>query len=80
MNDKELPKITNPIDLQITWHRKNRKSDPDNIAGGIKFLLDGMVKAKLIENDGWKQINSIVHKFAVDKENPRVEINIKELE
>ena len=76
---ENIPKITKKADFTFTWYRKDRRSDPDNIAGGIKFILDGLVKAGKLENDGWKQINSIVHKFEVDKENPRVEIEIKEL-
>lgn len=76
----KMPKINNKADFIFAWYRKDRKSDPDNISGGIKFILDGLVKSGKLENDGWKQINSIAHKFAVDKQNPRVEIVIKELE
>lgn len=71
-------KITNKVDLHFTWICKNKRKDPDNISGGAKFILDGLVKAKVLENDGWKQINSIRHDFEIDKDNPRVEITIKE--
>lgn len=77
---QKLPKITNKADFIFTWYRKDRRSDPDNIAGGIKFILDGLVKAGTLENDGWNQINSITHKFEVDKDKPRVEITINELQ
>ena len=67
------------IFLNITWYYKNKKQDPDNIAVGQKILLDGMVHAEIIENDGWKQIKGFSHNFEVDKENPRVEILISEV-
>lgn len=67
------------IDLDINWVCKNRMKDPDNISGGgAKFVLDGLVDAGVIDNDGWKQVGSIRHSFDVDKHNPRVEVTIKE--
>ena len=36
---------------------KNKKRDPDNIAAGArKFILDALVSARILENDGWKQV------------------------
>lgn len=64
------------VDITLTWYRKDRRSDPDNVAGGIKFLLDGFVKAGLLKNDGFKQVNSITHYFGVDKDNPRVDVEL----
>lgn len=67
------------IDLNITWYCKNKKKDKDNIAAGIKFILDGLVMAGAIENDGWKQVNDFKHSFKVDKDNPRIEVKIMEV-
>ncbi|MCF6461473.1 RusA family crossover junction endodeoxyribonuclease [Clostridium sp. Cult3] len=67
------------IDLDITWICKDKRKDKDNIATGIKFILDGLVMAGTIENDGWKQVNSFRHNFKVDKHNPRVEVKIREV-
>jgi hypothetical protein len=38
-----------------------------------------MIKAGLIQNDGWKNIGGIEHHFSVDKGNPRVEVVLKEV-
>lgn len=68
------------IDLDITYYCKNRKRDPDNIiGGGNKFVLDGLVTAGVIENDGWKQIRDITARCKLDKNNPRIAIKISEL-
>lgn len=65
-----------PFRLKFTWYCENRKQDPDNIAFQKKFILDGMVEAKFIENDGWKQILGFSDDFKIDKNNPRVEIEV----
>jgi len=67
------------VDLVFTWFCKNKKRDKDNIIAGQKFVLDGLVAAGIIENDGWKQVGNIFHYFKIDRENPRVEILIEEV-
>ena len=64
--------------IEFTWLEKNRKRDPDNIAVGKKFVLDGMVAAGMIKNDGWKQIQRMTDKFAVSKDTPGVIIKIED--
>lgn len=69
---KPLPKV----DIEIEWVCKDKRKDKDNISAGIKFILDGMVQAGAILNDGWKEIGDISHKFSVDKDNPRIIVRI----
>lgn len=73
-----LPTIES-ANFHITWYSKDKRKDPDNIASGIKFLLDGLVEAGVLPNDGWKEIRSISHSFHIDKANPRVEVEIFEV-
>jgi Holliday junction resolvase RusA-like endonuclease len=75
---RKLPPIQS-ANLTITWYCPNKRKDKDNIMAGTKFILDGLHAAKRIENDGWKQIRDITHRFEVDKLEPRVEIEIEEL-
>lgn len=63
-----------PINLRFDWFVINKKTDKDNIAFQKKFIFDGFIKARLIENDGWKEIGNWEDRFYVDKKNPRVEI------
>lgn len=72
-----LPKVEK-ADYVITWYCKDKRKDIDNIMAGQKFIFDGLVKAGVIENDGWKQIGDITHKFEVDKDKPRIEVAINE--
>lgn len=77
-NAKHIPKI-HCADLTITWYCKDKRKDKDNIMAGTKFILDGLQQSGRIKNDGWKQIRDITHRFEVDKHQPRVEIEIREV-
>ena len=46
---------------------------------GQKFIIDGLVKAGVLKNDGWAQIGDLNHSFEVDKENPRIEVILEEI-
>lgn len=63
-------------EVKITYYFKDkRRRDPDNYSG--KFLLDGLVRAGIIKDDSFSNIDLIL-KGNVDKENPRTEIEILE--
>lgn len=66
-----------PVDVHCRWYCKDKRIDKDNIAAGMKYILDGLVESGIIEGDGWKHIGDIRHSFDVDKRNPRVEVELK---
>lgn len=61
----ERPAQALPLDLTFKWHCTDMRRNPDNIAFAKKFIIDGMVKAGFIENDGWKQIGQLRDEFYV---------------
>ena len=69
-----------PFTIEATWYVKDQKKDQDNITSAKKFILDGMVMARVLENDSrkhvriWKDLD-----VCVDKEHPRVEITVLEM-
>lgn len=65
-------------DFTIIWFCPNKRHDKDNIMAGTKFIFDGLKEAGKIKNDGWGQIGSIEHIFGVDREKPRIEVEIRE--
>ena len=65
--------------VECTWYCGNKRKDPDNVQAGVKFVLDGLVEAGVLENDGWQQVAGIVHRFEIDRDNPRVEIHLREV-
>lgn len=73
-------RITKPVKISYTWIEPNRKRDLDNIAFAKKFVQDALVKNGILENDGWKNITGFEDHFQVDKNNPRIEILITEID
>ena len=70
--------LTYPLSIAFTWHCENEKTDPDNIFFSKKFILDGLVKAGVIQGDGWKHIRKTSDVCFVDKDRPRVVLEITE--
>lgn len=69
-------KIKKPVFLKFSWFVKNKRKDKDNIAFATKFILDGMVEAGILENDGWDYVVGFSHRFFLSKDE-RVEIGIE---
>lgn len=69
-----------PFVIEATWYVKDLKKDQDNITSAKKFILDGMVLARVLKNDSrkhvriWKDMDVLV-----DSSHPRVEITVLEV-
>lgn len=64
------------VELNFRWYEPNRKRDLDNICFAKKFILDALVKAGTIKADGWAGVIGFTDTFYVDKDNPRIEVDI----
>jgi hypothetical protein len=52
--------------LRFVWHEKHKRRNPDNfVAGGRKLVLDGLVTAGVLPNDGWAEIVGFVDLWLV---------------
>jgi hypothetical protein len=71
-----LPVTEYPVRITFTWFCKNIRTDPDNICFAKKSILDGLQVSHVLAGDGWKHIAGFEDIFYVDKEDPRVEIEI----
>ena len=63
-----------PVECAIRWFCPNKRKDPDNIAGGKKFILDALVAADILENDRWAHICSFEDSFEVGEPGALVEL------
>lgn len=72
----QMPKLPEQYryDIEVFWTLPNAKKDPDNVFFGIKFILDGVVAAGKIKNDGMKQFRNIHHRPLVVKDKYEVVI------
>ena len=72
--------INKQVDLHYTHYEPNEKRDKDNIASFfMKVFQDSLVLSEVLQNDGWKNIRGFSHNFEIDKDNPRIEVNIVEV-
>lgn len=70
-----------PVYMRYTWYEPNKKRDKDNIAaGGRKIIQDALVEMKVLKNDGWNDIVGFQDEFRIDKNEPRIEVEIEEVE
>lgn len=63
--------------VAFRWFEPNRKRDLDNICFAKKFILDALVTNGVIDNDNWSGVAGFTDQFFVDKENPRIEVDIE---
>ncbi len=70
-----------PVMMRYTWYELNRKRDMDNISSyGRKVIQDALVRGGYLRGDGWEHISGFADGFAVDKKNPRIEVEIVEVD
>lgn len=72
-------KTNRPVFIEFTWVEKNKRKDKDNIAFAKKFILDALVKCGTIPDDKWDDVDGFFDNFEIDKDNPRVVVDIYEL-
>ena len=62
------------------WYEPNHRRDLDNISSfGRKVIQDALVKARVLRNDGWKEIVGFEDRFYMDSKKPRVVVEILEV-
>lgn len=65
--------------IRFTWQESGRHRDPDNFSSaGKKFVLDALVKAGVLKNDGWHEIAGWSDAWCVDKAKPGVLVLMEE--
>lgn len=73
-------RITCPVYMKYRWYEPDRRRDKDNVSSfGRKVIQDSLVQAKVLKNDGWKEITGFRDDFFVDRKNPRIEVEIEEV-
>ena len=76
-----LDPITKGIKVVVKfhWFEPDRRRDPDNICFAKKFIMDSLVKQGILQDDSWKYVKGFVDCFSVDREDPRIEVELMEV-
>jgi len=78
---QELPPMEKIEIIYTLYPKTKRKIDILNVTSAVgKFFEDALVEFKKIPDDDYHHLTQSTHRFgSIDKINPRVEIQIKEL-
>ena len=68
------------VEIYYVWVVQNERTDRDNIAFAKKFIQDALVSAGVLIDDGWKYVVGFSDRFEVDKNNPKIEVILREVE
>lgn len=71
--------IEDKVRLAFRWYEANKRRDLDNICFAKKFILDALVSNQVIFADSWKGVVGFTDEFFIDKQNPRIEVDIEEV-
>jgi Holliday junction resolvase RusA-like endonuclease len=71
--------VTKPVKVICRWFEPSRRRDVDNVAHGCKYILDGLCEGGVLVDDSQRHVPQIQHYFDIDKDNPRVEVELVEL-
>lgn len=67
-----------PVRVHFHCYEPNKRRDPDNFClGAAKIVLDGLKRAGIIDQDGWKHIRGLSFGWSHDKDNPRVAVTLE---
>lgn len=70
-----------PIIIHYHFYEHDMKRDHDNVFSmASKCIQDALIKAKVIDNDGWKNIYNFTHDWFVSKDRPRIEVWLEVIE
>lgn len=76
---RRLPRFERPVIIHFRWIEKDRRRDCDNICGGgRKFVLDAMVKAGVLKDDGRRYVKAFTDDFECGNR-PMVIMDIEEV-
>lgn len=73
--------ILNPVRIHYTFYEATEKRDPSNVASFfVKVFEDALQQCGVLKNDNWKYLKGYSQEFHIDRNNPRVEVVIEEIE
>lgn len=74
-------RIDKPVFIKYRFYEPNKKRDLDNIASYfMKVFQDSLVCCRIIPNDNWYHIVGFSNEFFVDNRQPRIEVELVEME
>lgn len=67
-----------PVNVWFAWIEPDMRRDKDNIRFAAKFVLDALVQAGILPDDGWRYVGDLSDSYAVNKSNPRIIVTLED--
>ena len=81
-----LKPMAGTVAVTITWveglkpgAKQFRPRDRDNISFAKKFIMDALVEQGVLKDDSWNRVVSYTDLFRINRENPRIIVEIEEI-
>ena len=68
VTSKSLHKPNGAVLVRFEWHERTKKRDADNIAFAKKFILDALVKMRVLPDDSRKYVKGFYDTIVDDTE------------
>lgn len=66
--------------ITTTFYAPNRRKDPSNLSAGMhKVVEDALQVEGVLANDGYKNVAGYTERFFLDRDNPRIDIELNEV-
>lgn len=73
-------RINGPVVMRYLFAEPDARRDWDNVvSGAVKVIQDALVKQGVLPNDGQKWVREWYPRYAIDKVDPRIEVEIEEV-
>lgn len=67
------------VSIVYKFYEENKRRDKDNVSSFAKKVInDALQETGILKNDNWECIELMTERFKVDKENPRIEVELYE--
>lgn len=73
-------KVDKKVFIEYTYYEADKRRDKSNInAFAVKVIEDALQDCEVLKNDGWDDVAGYSQHFKIDKDNPRIEVLIREV-
>jgi len=70
----------NPVEIEYRFYESDGRRDCSNVESFfVKVFEDALQECGVIDDDDQKHLRGFTNRFFIDKENPRVEVEIEEV-
>ena len=80
IRNARLTPIDKPVVVYINWYEKDNRRDIDNITAAKKFIMDSLVEMKVLKDDSRRYVKQIYDCVKTDTKNPRIEVELIEVQ